>query len=156
MTSLVVGVMLVAALQVLAQSRTAGYSLETRERGRALAEGLMREVMNAAYQDPESDADSLGLDAGELHYDRATFDDIDDYSGWVESPPTSRAGDTLDWGFPFRRSVLVLWADPADHDTVALAPSGLKKITVQVFLVNKPIETLVAYRSAAGDAAMEL
>ena len=53
----------------------------------SLAEDLMEEILAKPFKDPDDpDSQNLGPDAGETAGDRSTFDNMDDYYGYIEQP----------------------------------------------------------------------
>jgi len=149
MAVLIVGVMLVAALQALASAKGTRYRLATHARARMLAHDLMAEVLAADYADPENPAAALGTDAGESTIDRATLDDVDDYDGLIDSPTTTRRGAQIAGHNGFERVVSVVWADTITPTADAAGDSGLKRITVTVRCDDRQAAELVAYRADA-------
>jgi len=91
---LIVGVMLVAALSTLAGAAKARVVQETPSNCQALARQLLSEVMQAAYEDPETPG-GFGPEMDEDTTTRADFDDVDDYDGWVSSQPEAKDGTPL-------------------------------------------------------------
>lgn len=145
-----VGVLLTGALQTVGISRKGQKIMSDRARGQQLALDLMNEIMTQAYSTPG--ATVLGLDLGKLNSNRSQFSDVDDYSGWTESPPADRSGNALSGMTGWRRSVTVEWADPVTLAPTNQADSGLKLVTVTS--TNRgasggPVATIKAYRSVA-------
>ena len=90
-SSLIVGVMLVAALNTLGAVFRSQRLNAARMTGPGLAHELMGEILSLPYEDPEDPGGSIGNDSSESGGDRADFDDVDDYLGWSASPPPTRA-----------------------------------------------------------------
>jgi hypothetical protein len=149
---LLVALMLAAAVRSVAVARVTEFRMTLQARGRLLAQSLMAEILQKAYQDPTSPtAGVLGPDPSNFETSRATFNDVDDYTGWSESPPqnvdgTPIAADLAAWG----RSVKVDWVDPA-HLTGAASASetGAKRITVTVSCNGTTVTTMTAIRTNA-------
>jgi type II secretory pathway pseudopilin PulG len=131
MSTMVVGLMLVAALGALGATARVRHVQSVRQRGETLARSLLSEIMAAAYEDPELPG-GMGLEAGEASATRQDWDDVDDYHGWNEAPPRDRAGASLAGyeGWTLAATVEHVRAD--DPAVVASAPQGLKRITVTV------------------------
>lgn len=71
---------------------------------------------------------SLGADAGENAADKRTFDDIDDFSGWSESPPADPVMRPLPDFSSYSRSVVVGYLDASFQ--ASGSPTDLKQVTV--------------------------
>lgn len=89
----------------------------------------------------------LGLDAGENGADKRTFNDIDDFNGWSESPPQDPVMRPLPAFSTYSRAVTVRYLD------ASFAPSAsqtdLKQVTVcTTALKMKPVclDTILANR----------
>lgn len=154
-----VGVLLVAALNTMGAAKIGEYNTVARGRAHLLAEDLMAEIMRHSYADPETVGfvdltdpalvpSGLTVDPGESGGIRADFDDVDDYNGWTASPPEQTDGTTIPnltgWG----RSVSVERLDPATHLLELTNELGLKRITVTVSRDNVQVAELVAFKGA--------
>src|SRR5690348_8237773 len=145
--TVLVGVMLTAALSAAGAAAVAQYRSADRSRGRFLAQSLMSEILSKYYIDPGS-TPTFGPEAGETTSppSRSKFNDVDDYNNWSEWPPQNADGTALDaslgtWG----RSVSVCWVSSSDLTTpVTTSDTGVKRITVTVTHNN-----LVVYKSTA-------
>lgn len=173
MSTLVVSVTLVAALHAVGGARLAQQISDDRARAMTVAEDLMTEILQRAYVDPEGTG-VFGPDPGEDSTRRATFDDVDDYEQWTESPPANRAGTALPGLDGWERRVRVVYVDratllPAAVVLAAGTPNpppvdtGLKRIRVTVLRDGRTLAVLDALRSraapppvAATDSAPEL
>jgi hypothetical protein len=149
---LVVALMLTAAVRSVGVARVTEYRMSLQFRGKLLAQSLMAEIVQKAYQDPTAaTAGMLGPDLVNLETSRATFNDVDDYTGWSESPPknvdgTRIAEDLAAWG----RSVKVEWVDPANLTGPASAgETGAKRITVTVSCNGSVVTAITAIRTNA-------
>ena len=111
-----------------------------------MAATLLNEILLQNYQEPGST--TLGLDSGESSASRATFDDVDDYSSYSNSPPSKRDGTPLAGYAGWTRNVTVQWINP-----VTLAPSavetGMKQITATATFAGQTIATTVGCRTNA-------
>ena len=140
--TLVVAVMLIAALNTLGASRSTQLRLVMQARAIHLADQLLSEVRQQAYLDPQTPGNALGPD-GES---RGDFDDADDYHGWSSDPPQARDGSTLD-AAGYVRQVIVEWVDPKTL-TPADADTGLKRVVVTVSFGERELARLQTLRSA--------
>lgn len=145
---IIVGVMLVTALNTVAMARKEQRSVSDRGLGKQLAMGLMNEILCQAYMNTNG-VDVFGLEPGKSNANRSQFTDVDDYNGWTESPPQDRSGNPLSGTTGWTRSVSVVWADPRTWQPSTFTNTGLKMITVNCLRNGVQIASVVAYRSAA-------
>lgn len=143
-----VGVMLVAAINTLGATAVSKRSIEQQMLGNSLAQDLMAEILNEAYEEPD-DAPNFGRETGEGVGSRANWDDVDDYAGWSKSPPKAKDDTPLSGFDAWTRSVEVVWVKPADLTQVASAKTGIKRISVTVSRNDGPATELVAIRTHA-------
>jgi MSHA pilin protein MshD len=144
--------LLIVSLAMVAAMRTMGASAAALQRtgdhatARNLATSLLNEIVAQAYKDPNS-TPAFGIETGEVATNRATFDDVDDYNGYTESPPVDLAGTVIP-GAPtgWSRSVTVAWVTPTSPDTVSVTETGLKRITVSVKRGTVTLITLTAFK----------
>lgn len=111
--------------------------------GNSLASDMMEEILskrwdeNSTGEGPISDddktpPDQLGPESGET---RSTFDDVDDYNNYSESPPVDRNGQVLTDFSNYTRKVEVYYvygAQTGDYETKINEKSNFKKIVVTV------------------------
>jgi hypothetical protein len=147
--TVVVGAMLVAALNTVGASRLSQFKTCQWTRGQNLATDLMVEIMRQAYEDPDG-TPSFGCEAGEAGTGRSSFDDADDYHGWIGAPPASEDGTAIPGWSGWKRTVTVEWVDPMDPGLVMGSESGVKRITVSVAYNDMPMASVVGLRSASG------
>ena len=144
----VVGVMLVAALNTVAAARLTEQKTGERTRGLLLAEDLMSEILRQHYEDPDLAPGSFGLGGDEVgDGSRALWEDVDDYDGWSASPPQQKDGTELVDFKGWTRSVVVRWADPNDLSQKPLSDAGVKWITVTVTDGNTAVISLDSVRT---------
>lgn len=145
--TVVVSVMLVAALSTVGASRLIQQQVSLGHRGRLLAEQLLAEVVRQGYEDP-NDPVVFGREAGESGSDRSDFDDVDDYHNWSQSPPADKDGVVIPQSDGWQRTVTVEWVDPLDPTQVQGSETLAKRITVTASHKNIVHATLVAVRTA--------
>lgn len=150
----IVGLMLVAALNAVGASKATQRRMADRTRGMFLAQDLMAEILQKAYEEPGG-AISLGPDAGETTGDRTEFDDVDDYHGWSSEPPMSADGTKLPDLTGWKREVNVVWVDRTDFAQTKVSESGVKLITVRVSYRGAMVAELAAVRTASAKYAPE-
>ena len=137
-----------AAMQVLRQSNLWQYKAAERARGAALADGLMSEIMQQAYEDPGGTV-LFGHEVGESSTSRASCNDVDDYDGWTESPPQNQDGTAMSNLSGWTRSVAVVWVNVSAPTTTSLIETGAKRITVTVKHNSVPVAVRTAVRTKA-------
>ncbi len=147
LSTVVVGVMMVAAVRVVAASRIMQYKNAARVQGCLLAESLLAEITTRPYED--ADAPIFGREPGEGGTTRAALDDVDDFHGWVENPPREEDGTPVPGLEGWAREVRVERVAPANLTGNAAAETGAKRITVKVTHAGATAGTLVAVRTEA-------
>lgn len=146
---LVVGVMFVASMSVLSQSRLSRFIAADGMQGQLLAEALMSEILLQAYQEPVDDFSSLGLDTGEVAGDRSAWDDVDDYEGWTASPPQDKYGVAMIGLNGWTRTVEVGYVISNNLTTQVGANTGVKIIVVVVLHNGRQVAKLYSIRTGA-------
>ena len=148
-STLIVGGVLVGALNVL------GGSVQTRRLSAAriaepgLGMQLMAEILAQPYEDVDEPAGPIGLETGESNVTRADFDDIDDYNLWSSTSPEYRDGSTISGLTGWTRAVTVKFYDPATGATTT-ADTGVKLIAVTLVPPSGPSLELHALRCKWG------
>ena len=143
-----VGVMLVAAINMLGATAVSKRSTEQQALGYSLAQDLMNEILIQPYEDP-TQAAALGPEVGESGVNRVDFDDVDDYENWLATPPEEKNGTQLIGYDRWTRSVDVSFVKPTDLQTEILSRTGVKRITVTVSRDGIPATQLIAIRTHA-------
>ena len=154
--TLVVSLMLVAALNAATAARLADYKLTERNRALLLAQALLSEIVQQAYDDPVAGVGSFGLETGESTGNRSLFDDVDDYNGWSATPPQNRDGTAVAGTTGYEQAVSVAWVQPTDLSQVSGSETGLKQIKVTIRRNGRPIITLMAYRTRYWENPVDL
>ncbi len=148
LSTVVVAVMLVAALNTVGASRLTQHKAALVSQGRMFAEALLAEILQQNYQEPGT-TDSFGREAGELDTSRAAYDDVDDYQGWTELTLVAKDGTALSNAANWKRTVTVEWVNPLDPTQASGTETGAKRITVVAAFRNVPQATVVAIRTAS-------
>lgn len=147
---LLVGVLMVAALQSVGASKRREAATVDRLLGQQLASALLNEILLQTYAEPDTtQASVFGPEPGDTTGNRSLFDDVDDYHGWAATPPTDRSGTAIPGFTGWTQSVSVVWANPTTLQQTTSSNTGLKKITVTVSKGSKTLGSLVGYRSIA-------
>ena len=123
--------MLGGVLSAVELSARTQYSTADVAIARSLAADLLEEVCGQPYVDPV-DPNESGLGADEDAGDRSTFDDVDDYHGWMQKPPLHADGTPIPGAAAWQRRVFVRLVDPSVPDLVVGAESGGKLVIVRV------------------------
>ena len=110
----------------------------------------MTEILQCRYLDPGQNV-YFGTEPGESSKDRSDWDDVDDYNGLVESPPASKAGDSIAGADGWTREVSVEYVQPDNPNQIASDDTGLVRITVTATSPTGVATTLQALR---GDQSM--
>lgn len=146
--TLIVGVMMVAALESLGAYTRGQQHVAEQSRGWLLAQDLMAEVLGRRYEEPD-DAVQFGREGAETLSSRSNYDDVDDYHGWDASPPQGKEGTVMSNLTGWRRRVTVERLSAADLTTAVTSEEGLRRVTVEVFYENDPVVKLVTLRAKA-------
>ncbi len=151
MSIVVVGVMFVAATALVSTSRAGQRVTADHSRGMLIAEALMNEILEHQYIDPDVSGTTLGRETGEVADDRTAWDDVDDYHGWIATPPRDKAGIALAGLVGWERRVTVEYINATNLTTVVAFNSGVKRITVDVYRDGRRVARLRTLRTGAKD-----
>jgi len=156
-STIVVAVMMCAALTGVASTSRSRQVTTEQQVAHLLAEQLLSEILTKSYWDPASTSStSLGPSSEEQATgNRSLFDDVDDYHGWLASPPRHADGTPLAIESGWYRSVTVTFVNFNNLDSPVGTDYGLKRISVEVGRVRpggnvsaakdrRPVATLVA------------
>jgi hypothetical protein len=143
----VVSLALVAALQAAGGATVAQARAAERTRARLLADALLGEILTLEYEDPAAPAKLFGPEAGESATSRTNYNDVDDFNGWVESPPRDRSGAEMPNLAGWSRDVRVAWVSPANPNQTSATETGAKRITVTVKRNGTTLATRTAIRT---------
>jgi len=144
MSILIVGLMLVAALNTIGASKLSKMRNAEQTVGPMLAKQLMDEIVDQPYAE---DLYTFGLETGEVASSRANWDDVDDYHGWLGDPPQDKDGTPVDGADGYQRSVSVVYADPSNLNQTSATANGMKRIDVKVLHHGRPVATMSALRT---------
>lgn len=146
----IVGVMLVAALNAVGGSMMTQKKMSDHTLGEFLAQDLMSEILSQAYEDPDLPPGSFGTGAAEAATgNRSLYDDVDDYHNWSSSPPQKKDGSVIPGMTNWRRKVRVAWVSSDNYDSSSLSDTGFKRIVVTVRYDGGKAASLTAIRTAA-------
>jgi MSHA pilin protein MshD len=148
MAMLLVSILLVAAMRATASSGLIQSKSSRGSTARLLADGMIAEVTALSYEDPDS-TPVFGREGGESTMSKATWDDVDDYDGWTESPPQLRDGTPITELAGWERSVTVQRVNASTPGALSVSETGAKLITVTVSYNRLPVATRTAIRTKA-------
>ena len=146
----ILSVMLVTALNTVGVSRLGQRWNADRVRAMSLASDLMAEILEKSYADPNEPA-LFGPEVSEILIGRPAFDDVDDYAGFKDTPPSDRTGKALAGLSSWSRQVDVVFVASSDLTKAVALDAGLKRITVTVRRGGQLMATLTAVRTAAAN-----
>ena len=145
-STLIIGIVLVASLQTVAVSKARQSSVGRAVRGEHLAVQLMAEIRDLPYWDPVVQG-GLGPATEETIFgNRSLYDDVDDYRGWSASPPQEPDGTVIPGFDGWRRSVVVMWLKP-DRFIQSVTETGIKGVLVTVEDNGKIVSELWAIQA---------
>ena len=130
-STVLVGVCLVAAMRALGMTLFTQTGMADDAVAACLADDLLYEVMQKSYGD-SSGATEVQVDGDEVSLQKTTFDDVDDYHGWKESPPQDSNGQAIEGLGDWTRMVRVEFVEPAEPSKDSASDQGLKRVTVEV------------------------
>jgi hypothetical protein len=148
MSVLLVGGLLVVALDTVGSATAARQTVGERGLGHLLAQELMTEILHRPYMEPV-DVALFGREGAESASVRADYDDVDDYHGWSASPPQERDGTAIPDRTDWTRTVTVDYVNANDLTTGSVTDAGAKRITVAVLFNGVEKASLVAVRTSA-------
>src|SRR3954453_9026359 len=126
-STMIVGLMAVAALDALGAATKSANSIGNRAVAAGLADELMSEIVMQSYSDPDG-SPIFGHELGESTTVRSAFDDVDDYDGWNVSPPQYRDGTVIPDRSNWRQRVSVAYVLPANPTQTTGTDQGAKRI----------------------------
>ena len=150
----IVGGVLVTSLNTIGSAVVARQGAGDRGVGQLLAQDLMTEILRLPYQDPVQ-SPLWGPEPGETTGIRSVFDDIDDFHDRSESPPQYAEGTQMNGLAGWSRTVKVERKFYNQLLTVGDGgvETGIKRITVEVLHLGKPVARLVALCTDGASAA---
>lgn len=128
--TLLVGTLLLTSLKTLGSVYRFRGENSDEQRGIYLAEEILSRIEMLPYNDPEGGS-LLGRESFESYFN-SPFDDMNDFHGFSESPPTDQSGGSLpgfaDWAW----SVQFAYVDPNDLSrTFSNQRAMVSTITIQ-------------------------
>jgi type II secretory pathway pseudopilin PulG len=152
---MLVAVLFVAALNTFSAAKVNQSLTAQQIRGQMLANSFIDEILEKAYQEP-NDTVAFGREGSELSAtDRSSFDDVDDFHGYVDNPVRDRQGTTLTAGTGWARHATVVYVSlsPQGEGSKSFTPvgtdQGFKLVKVAVYHDGRQVAELTAIRTAA-------
>jgi Tfp pilus assembly protein PilV len=145
-STMIVSMLAVATLNSLGAATRSADSIGNRAIAACLADELLSEILQQAYSDPDGAA-TFGTESGESTSPRAAFDDVDDYDGWVASPPQYRDGTVIADRANWRQRVSITWRVPVDPTQTSGTDQGAKRIRVQIECNDQVLADQTAIRT---------
>lgn len=127
-STLIVGVLLVAALNTTGYATRGQIDNKQRAQAKLIANAMLAEILELPYQE-RTTTPAFGPETGEV---RATYDDVDDYMLFSDSPPVDKQGVALAGGEGLTRSVVVSYVEPDNLTATSNTDKGIKRIVVSV------------------------
>ena len=132
MSTLLIGVVLIGAMNLAGYATRGQIDNKERAQAKLLADALLAEILELPYQEPTA-TPVFGAESGEV---RATYDDVDDYKVFADSPPVNKQGVALAGGTGLTRSASVTYAEPDNFLATSSTDKGIKRIAVSVTAVR--------------------
>lgn len=145
-STMIVGLMTVAALNSLGAATRSSESIGNRAIAMTLADELMAEILQQPYEEPTQSV-SFGRESGEAATPRSEFDDVDDYNGWSQSPPQYRDGTPIPERALWRHQVEVTRVSPTNLSQTLATDQGAKLVRVTVEFDGRVLAESVAVRT---------
>jgi type II secretory pathway pseudopilin PulG len=145
-STMIVGLMAVAALDALGAATKSANSIGNRAVAAGLADDLMAEILMQPYSDPDGSA-VFGHESGEASTPRSVFDDVDDYDGWNASPPQYRDGTNIPDRTNWRERVTVSYVVPSNPTQTTNTDQGAKRIHITIEYQNQVLAEQYAVRT---------
>jgi len=139
-TIVIIGIVLLALVMSFHESLKVMGRQKDLRKAVVLSEELMNEIRSKRYVDPVL-TNSFGPEAGEV---RRTYDDVDDYDDWSETPPQTVTGTVMSNFSGVTRRVIV-GNVPTNNFNAAPAPDNstdFKRIMVVVSNADMAISNM--------------
>jgi type II secretory pathway pseudopilin PulG len=133
----IVGILMATSMTTMGQIAKARMVQAERRAAYELTLQLMTEILSQYFVDPGSNST------------RSTFNGVNDYNAYTESPPTRKDGTVLSDYTGWTRSVVVSYVDP-NNPANTLSNSTLESITVTATAPSGKKYTLTGLRSQYG------
>ena len=139
----IVTTMIVVGLEMMGASAKARIVQREQASATGLARLLLAEIRQCRYTDPDYPG-GFGPGGSET---RPTYNDVDDYNGYEQSPPRFKTGAAVPGYDGWMWKASVAWADRSNPQTSSGSDTGLKRIIVKVTSPTDRQTVLVGLRS---------
>ena len=140
---LLVGGVLISALNTLGGSQKAQRHLQLQRTGDRLSQSLLDEIRGSHTNAPTT-LDGSSPPVGTDGPSRSGFDHPLDYQGWQQSPPVDRFGVGVPDAQGFTRAVSVQLLDPTNLIRTVTTDQGLYEVKISVTYDNRVIRSSTA------------
>jgi len=151
-STFLVGLVLVTAATTSGTSVRMQAKAGERAKAGYLAHALVAEMLELSYMQPGQTSSAIGREAGESATSRANYNDVDDYNGWIDSPPQNKDGSVMPDLTGWQRQVVVEWVAPTTLTQASpgsASETGMKRLTVAVQHNGTTILTRIAVKANA-------
>jgi hypothetical protein len=148
MSMLVISILLVCSMRVAGACGKMQYKAAEVASGRVLADGLLNDIRALNYEEPNG-TPAFGIESGESSSSKVNYDDVDDFSNWVETPPQDKDGSAISNLTGWKRSVAIDRVNPSNLASVVTSETGVKRITVTVYHNGLQVAQRTAFRTNA-------
>lgn len=125
---LLVGLLIIPVLSMMGVVSQSYASQVKTQTAYSIAQTLISEIIDSDYQDLANPVFGPELDENF----RIDFDDVDDYHGLVELPPTTKSGAAIPGADKFEVQVTVTFVELDNTSQTSATETGLKRIQVKV------------------------
>ena len=136
MVIVILGIMLPGIMMFFIQGVKDSVDSQRRTTAIFLVDGLMEEIRSKGWDEVAagitatcSNASAIGFDVGES---RINYDDIDDFNGLNNTPPSDSQGAAMANYAGFQQQVTVSYVNPAALDTAVGGPTCYKRVEVRI------------------------
>ncbi len=142
----VVGLMLVAALRLVASGRMRSVHTVDRLAAQTLAIDMASEMIDLPVMDEEK-APVFGLEGADTPSDdeRDKYNDIDDYHSLIDVGIVDRNGDPIDGFAAYERRVRVRRMDRSNPDSADVTNTGLVQVEISIYRDGRQIDSFFFY-----------
>jgi len=149
MSVLIVGIISVVLTGYYSVLFRVPVEIAVKNKANNLAGAAMEELKCRAWEEP-SGPRPLGVDSGETAANKTTFDDIDDFNGYSESPPRYQDGAVMPGLSGYSVSFAVTYVDAALNATASATDRKMISVTVK----NKNIPKITLYTVLSRNGAI--
>jgi len=135
-STMIVGMMAVATLNGLGAATKSSDTIGNRAIAAGLVDELMSEIVQQPYSDPDG-SNGFGREGGEPASPRSAFDDLDDYDTWNVTPPQYRDGTAIPNRTNWRQRVEITRVTASNPTQTSMTEQNTKRIRVIIEYKNQ-------------------